>query len=432
MPLLNLAPVAAISELNTLATQIRNAYPPLTVTLIGGQDDESPEAANCTISPDTVNYKVGDRGWTMTISGTGSVVSQLILDPPGTDDPLTLPHAAAIGGWFYLPEVAKVDQVGIHLFSDSGLTQQWTYNQTSLVSGWNMIRVAATTSSLSGWNTVYRVRVVVVTNAPTNLTVAHVWAECPKKAQVLFIADGPYEFFYTRGYSDLARRKVPVTFACVISSLGTTLSGGTSVIISGSTLITLAQENENEVNFHTFDGLPTDTRPASGIRADTMKCIKWMERHEFWKTRIWRSAWFGNSAQNHSAARPLLLAYATPSGTSTVSCWPPVDRYNLPRVALHGLPQALVDDYFSKLEITHGILICYTHGIDEGGGIHMTPTEWSYFLSKLDQGMNAGWLEGVTFTQLVARSGLKFLQTFGVWDTDYHSDQGVERSFYLP
>src|SRR4051794_19455073 len=93
---------------------------PRIVTLIGGQDDESPTAVSCTIAADTSNYKVAARGWQMTASG--AVTAQLRLDPVATDVPATFPVAAGVGAWVYIPDSTKITSVTLGIYSDVGIT----------------------------------------------------------------------------------------------------------------------------------------------------------------------------------------------------------------------------------------------------------------------------------------------------------------------
>jgi hypothetical protein len=400
------------------------AAAPTIVTLIGGQDDEAISVTNCTLSADTVNFVVGDRGHKLSFAGSANATA--FLDPVGLTDPLVLTGVDCLGLSIYLEDATKIDQFGLHVFSDSGLATVTSYNtSTGLVTGWNRIRYRVTAQTLpANWFTCYRARVQVIANAATTATIGHAWAETRPLASILFVADHPAQALYLYGYEELKARRIPVTFGCDPALLGNGGAARRLSPISGDRMFEedigrLALENNNQVNFHSGNNATaTSGMDAAAIRADCMQGLKWISqmasRYGFEPGFAWRSAWVNNDAPNHAASQPLLGAYATfGAGNSFVSCWPPIDPYNLPRVALHGVSNSGMDAFFLALKQTHGLLLCYTHGILDTGGIDMTNAEWDYFLTKLDDGIQGSWLEGVTMEILLARGGLRYRQGFG-------------------
>jgi len=394
------------------------SWTPHTITLIGGQDDEAPGATACTIVADPVNYKVGDRGWQMQIAS--ATTAWLFLDPPGTDDPLVFSTASAIGLWVYLEDVTKITSVTVALFSDAGLAvsgaTSWT-PATGLVTGWNYLRRAAVSLTLTGWGTCYRVRILVVTTAATNATIGHVWLEQQPKAQMIFIADGPYDTFYTLGYPALAALDIPVTFACAPALFGT--GTGADLRMSAAQIAAAAGVNRNSIGIHSYDGTATASMTAAQIRADFMKALKWIQRRGYSRP-LWRAAWVQNSATNASAIQNLVMAYATALGASgSAGAWPPVNKWDIQRYGLHGTngADAALDTLFTSLQTTRGCLACYTHGIDARGVNDMVPAQWAYFLGKVTAAIAAGWLEGTTFEELVANTnvGVPAQHTFAPW-----------------
>lgn len=412
---------------------------PRYTSLIAGQDDESPSSSNCTVTADTVNYKVGARAWKMTMSG--AVTATMYLDPPGTDDPLVLDPVAAIGAWVYITDATKVTSLQVDIASDSGVTVKWNRSAANigvtLVNGWNFLRWPASQGTLTGWGTMYRVTIVVITNAATDITVGHVWAECPPKAQIMFIADVGYRTMLTSGYPDLVNRGIPVTWAIDPLRLGTGV-GTAAEVITEAEVLELAEENNNAIGMHAWgDGTLTSTMTAAELRAETMKMIKWMERRGLYTGRVWRAGFLQDAATNHAAIQGLVWAYATPSSASGVICWPPHPgtsgnghRWNIPRTSLQGRTESAIDALFTQLEQTHGFWVCYTHGIHADGGNDMTPAEWEYFLGKLDD--SSDWLEGVTFVQLLARNGIRFPRGLGDTVMEYRDAVGVEQYTRLP
>ena len=411
------------------ALSLRNAVAPRIVTLIGGQEDESPTATSCTITADTVNFKLGTQGWKMTMAG--AVTANLRLDPVGTDDPINVGPAQAVGLWIYITDATKITSIGHGIFSNDPPTVGNSYTWTSaLVNGWNFLRIQASAGTLTDWGIAYRVRVVVVTNAATDVTVGHLFVECPEKAKILFISDAAYQTFHDIGYPDLKRLGVPVTWSLDTATLGT--GAGISARISEAALAVVAAENQNSVGFHGHTGAPTTAMTAAQIRSDTMQAIKWLERRGYYSGRIWRSAWVQNAATNHAAIQNLVLMYATPSSAASLSCWPVIDRWNIPRISLHGRTEADMDGWFSQLQQTRQMLVCYNHAIDDGGGTNTTNAMWDYFISKVDAGLSGGWLEGVTMEMLLARSGLKYRQTLGDTTVDLYDETGTLSARRLP
>ena len=421
--------LSGVREIDT-ALHLQNAVAPRIMTLIGGQEDESPTGTTATISADTVNFKLGTQGWKMTMAG--AVTGQLRLDPVGAEDPVHFGPAQAVGIWFYVPDATKITSVGISIASNSAatVTADYTWN-TGIVTGWNFRRIQASAMTLTDWGTAYRVRVIVVTNAATDITVGHLYVECPQKAKVLIISDSAYKSFHDIAYPDLKQRGIPVTFALDPTVLGSNV-GSISERITEAQVLTVSAENQNEIGFHGYDGTETSAMTAAQIRADTMKAIKWLESRGYYSGRIWRSAWVQNAATNHAAIQNLVLMYATPSSAASLVCWPVADRWNISRLSLHGRTQANMDTWFSQLQQTHQLLVCYNHGIDDGGGTNTTNAMWDYFIGKIDAGLAGGWLEGVTMEMLLARSGLKYRQTLGDTAVELYDETGVNAPRRLP
>lgn len=428
-------PQADVDGLEPALDEIRNQQAttmPRIVTLFGGQDDEAPTAGGCTLTADTVNFKIGDRGHKMTIAS--ATTGTLRLDPPGDDDPLSLGPIAVLGMWIYLEDATKITSVGIDLHTDAGLTHLWSGTKsTGLVTGWNLVRFRAKDGTITNaeWGTIYRVRVLVTTNAATTATLGQAWAECPEKAQIVFIEDGGYANFFATGYLDLLALGVPVTWAVAPGKLGT--GTGADVYMTAANLATVIADEISEVSLHSWDSTATSGMTAAQLRTDAMRAIKYLRRRGA-KGTFWRPAWTQNLATNHAALQPHFIAYATPTaGTATIGCFPPIDRWNIPRYTLHGRTEATLTTLFTDLQTTRQSLFCYTHGIDAAGGSNITPTVWAHFLSLVQAGIAAGWLEGVTMSTLFARAGGRFRRgVAGEHLAEFYNDAGVLTTQRLP
>jgi len=390
------------------------------VSLVSCQEDESPIVTNSTLSVDNANYKVGKRGWKVTTTVAGTATIRV------SNDLLRHPPASAIGMWIYVSDPSLVTQVTLEIRHPS--TATWVRTKTGgFVQGWNLMRFtasagASTNTLINEWGKgATWVRVIAVTTGATSFTIGHVWAECPPKAQILFIEDGGYKTFLDTGYVDLKNRNIPVTWSLDPVKLGIN-TGTKGERITEKDVLRLGVENLNSMNFHGYTGDPTSSMTEAQIRADVMQSIKWLEQRGFYEARSWRSAWVQNSATNASASKDILMAYATPSSSASITCFPPDDRWNIPRLALHGMAQNTLGTYFDTLKVTRQLMVIYTHGIhvdgSGGGSADATPAEWAYFISRIDEGLREGWLEGVTFEMLLKRANVEIKSTNNDWVSD--------------
>ena len=395
----------------------------------GGQD-ETHIKTNCTTAADLTNFKVGDRG--LQINTTGAVTATVLLDPPGPTDPLVMPPASAIGLWVHVTNPAQVGTVTVEIYTDAALTagKKFTRSTTGLTAGWNLVRWTASAglADLTTWTTVYRVRVLAVTSAATTLTVGRVFAECPPKAQILLIEDRGYRTFVDVALPSLRALGAPVTWALDPALNGT--GTGKAEVITDADVETFAAAGDS-ISIHSWDGSVTASMTADEIATDNLKAIRWLQQRGH-AGRMWRASWTQNSATNAAAARTHLLAYATPTSASAITAWPFPDRWNVPRWSIHGRTTAAVDAMFTSLEASHGLLVAYTHGVHPDGGNDATPEEWTYFLDKATAAVAAGWLEFVTFEDLYARSGGRFVQGMGATYAEYLDEAGGTTRKQLP
>ena len=369
--------------------------------MIGSPTDPPPQAINCTVSPDTQHYAVGGRAWKVSIASDTQATFQLNFGGPY--GALQFGPASAIAGWFYIPEPRKIRWVKIQILADPiyGPAGSWWEYCNLHATGWNFYRQYANRNNISaGWGTAYKIQIDITTTAATELTIGAVWSEVWSKAQLVFVADGCYQTFMDHIYPDLRNMNIPVTLAPNPGIMGT--RGRTTWEV----LTAAANENRNDVSFHSYACDVTSTMTPEQIVADTSDSIQALTAHGLWTPGMWRAAWTQNTAPNAWAAQGLVPAYATPIGYDAIGCWPPLDRWNIYRSGLHGTPNSQIDLWFQTLKRTHGVWVAYTHGYSAAGGNDMTPATWSYIKSKITQGIAEGWLEGTTFTILNARTGL--------------------------
>lgn len=407
------------------------------IVLMSGQANESPSVSSCTLSADTTNYALGARGHRLTMAG--AVTATCALDPL-TIGTITDPKYTGAALMVYLDDASKVTSITVELWEVTGgskkqvmsfQSQIGAYGQ-SFANGWNLIRLpndyrrdtylvgSATMATIAGC------RLVIATNAATAMTVGYLALETRPKASLLFINDGCYSRFFNNadGYADLKARDIPCTLAPDVTNLGT---DGTSKIITEARLAELAAENRNSVSFHGYTTSSTASMTTTEVIDETVKAQTWLAARGY-TGRMWRAAWLQNSATNSPATDPLVLANPMYSGGyEYVHMWPFSNPSHVQRTVLHGKTSGEIDAIFTAAERCRGVIVCYTHDVrSDPTGIDMSITEWDYFISKIDEGIAAGWLEGTTFELLMAQSGLvpqKGLD--GTWTVNYPDRTGT-------
>lgn len=85
-----------------------------------------------------------------------------------------------------------------------------------------------------------------------------------------------------------------------------------------------------------------------------------------------------------------------------------------------------MDSIFTNMKNSHQLLVCYKHGVHADGSTDSDPRypEWDYFISKITQRLNEGWLEGVTSEDLRARAGGTFRAGYGRAQAEYLDASG--------
>lgn len=417
---------------------LANARAPQIVSIVTGQEDEDMSTVtNSTYAADATNFKLGARAHRMTMAG--AVTATMRQDPlVGATDPINIHQGTARGAnvcaWVYFDDPTKVTSVTLELWLQTGSTGAWSRDVTiPAAQGWQFMRWPASQSTITTWGTFYACRLVVVTNAATFVTLGHVYVEMREKAQIGFMFDRGYQsaFTYTNsagvvgGEAQLAALNVPIMIAADPALLGT--GTGKDTVITAATLQAIAARGGNEVNVHGYDGAATSALSAAQLRTDHMKAVKLLE-HLGIAVGPYRFSFVQNLATNHIGLQQLLVAYGSPLATASLNSFPWYDPYDINRIPVHPRTTAELDTLFASIQTTHGLAIFYTHGIHVDGSNDTTPTLWEYFLSKIRTGVDAGWLEGVTFASLYAGGGTKFRSTHGDLAMDYRDTTGAAAS----
>lgn len=410
---------------------------PIGHVLISGQVHESPTVGSCTLSADTTNFALGTQGHKMTMAG--AVTATLVLQPLpiGT---LTNPKYTGAALMIYVPDATKVTSIEWELWQNSSGTLRQSFATRSqigaygqaIATGWNLIRLPndyrRATYLIGGadMSTIVGCRILVTTNAATNVTIGYLALETRPKASMIFINDGCYRRFFNDGvaYDSLKARNIPVTLAPDVTNLGT---DGTSNIITEARIAELAAENRNSVSFHGYSTMSTASATAAEVVGETVKAQQWLAARGY-SGRMWRAAWLQNLATNSPSTDSLVLANPMyTGGYECVHMWPFSNPSHVQRTVLHGRTTAEIDAMFTSMELTRGVMVCYTHDVrSDPSAIDMSLTDWAYFMSKVDEGIAAGWLEGATFEMLMERSGLIPQKGIdGTWTVAYPDRSGT-------
>lgn len=272
--------------------------------------------------------------------------------------------------------------------------------------GWNRLRFYVNEGNITTWDKADTFRVIIypVNSANTKVVIADLKALKPNKAKIIMVNDHGYKGFKDTAFPKLKNIGVPTTFAINPGRLGTPVSGASS-ILSQEEIEELASSPFSEFSYHTWNPLEKATKDMSEIelKEESAKCIYYLKKNGLKPDYLWRAAFVQNLAPNHNAIDNMVEAYASWSEGNSFEAYPFKDSRNIKRITIHGRTTTNIDSYFDTLKKTRCVAIFYTHDITDNGGIHMTNAELDYFVSKIEQGVNEGWLEGTTYSDLRTR-----------------------------
>ena len=413
---------------------------PGTLPLVTGSDDEAFAVQFCTVSADTVNYRMGGRAHKITTTGAVTNAAVVLTPiPPAASGLLNIRPAQAMCAWVYVEDHTKITNVQVELSQDAGNTVFWGRSNISapaqpLVTGWNLLRWKLVEGLPAAWTglTANRFRFFLTTNAATTLTLGHVYLETPAKARIIYVADRGYRSFVVNGLPRLRAAGVPITWALDILKLGDHAGEYPNGAAPYADAVTESDVAEfaaagDSISFHGWTGDPTASMTAAQVRSDTALCIKWLAARGY-AGRMWRAAWVQNTAAQHAAVNDYVLGQAMwDQATHSVKLdiWPPRDMQNIARWEFYGKSDANIDNQFALLKKTHGLMVVYNHGIGTGYAYDATAAEFDRFMDNLEEGIAAGWLEATTFEQLFAESGGRFVTAAGATFAEYVDPTGA-------
>lgn len=302
----------------------------------------------------------------------------------------------------FIPDVSKVSDIYLQVQKSSGT--HWSRSNKDLKNGWNVLRYYSNESDITNWDVIKMFRVVVYSNSQTKVYLSHFNAIKPEKARIIMVNDHGYKGFKDIAFPKLKALGIPTTFALNPGRLGAPISGASS-ILSQEEIEELSIDPYAEFSFHTWNPTEKATKDMTSeeLKLETHKCIQYLKRNSLQPNHLWRGAFVQNLAPNHSAIDDMVEGYATYKETNSFDAFPFKNTRGINRILIHGIPTSTIDNYFEYLRKTHCVAVFYTHDISDNGGIHMTNEQLNYFISKVEQGINEGWLEGTTFSKLMTR-----------------------------
>lgn len=299
---------------------------------------------------------------------------------------------------------------------DYGITNKIT-------EGWNNISININTQTyenIASWGAADSFR-LYFTGANTNdfeIYISSISLNRSSKANLIFVDDHAYHGFKEKAYPLLKAAGQPVTWAINPGDLGGQVADGESKLTQED-IDELAYDAYSEFSFHNWNpkNNPTETMTPDQLREDYQKCITYLKVHGICPTHLWRAALTQNRANNWWVANEFVEAAAMHNASGGFVTWPFDDPYNVQRVSLHRGKindayedfetqfKPRIDEYFDRLQKTHGTMILYTHGCIDNrltatSDLHCTVEEIQYLCTKIEQGINDGWLNPTTYNRL--------------------------------
>ena len=390
----------ALLQNETRTPQVR------TVPLITVAPDQKVRA----FAGQTVEHREVDGRTAWKVTSTGSVCR---VDLEGLS--LTPGPVNALGAWVWIENPQITTAATLIITGPKGsYTVKYGDSRTNsqgarLRRGWQFFRVdAAGRSAYANLQSITGVSVRFTVSGPTTNAVGVVDVETRPKASLVIVNDWGSKPFYDVAYPDMRARGWPVVWAPRTWRFGeatypdnmTTLDEVRHILSDGV----------SEVSFHSPDGTATLNLTPSEARDNAIRGLVGLKVHDLLtRGALWRAAWVQNQAPGAWAAQDLFVASATPNDRYHPTCWPPLDRYDIPRVGIHGTgnnghPALLALDV---LEGTHGVGVFYTHAVTpDGSSNHASKAQWDAFRDAVDAGVAEGWLEVVSFGDLLRRDRL--------------------------
>lgn len=298
----------------------------------------------------------------------------------------------------YIPDASKIASLTLYLLGT-------TFNRplTGYANGWNRFIVNAWEGALTTWASISAVRVYVTGSAGMAIYVANIRFERPEKANIIIVEDAGYSTFLELAYPSLKALNVPVTWALNPGRLGVSV-GDTGHVLTQEEIDSIANDACSEFSFHSWNATATQDMSVAEIQSDVAKCVSYLRSHSLAPSHIWRAAHTQNLATNADAEKGMVEALATSTATSSYTVFPFTNRYNVPRISLHGRTAGEFATMFDILEKTHCTAVVYTHGVSSTA-TDISSEMLSNFITRLTNALNGGWLNATTYNRLANEYG---------------------------
>jgi hypothetical protein len=367
--------------------------------------EPAPIVTGTTATRDVVaGYNPTELGWRIEVLSAGQREFEWDL----RSNPVVFGRAQALQLVCDTPAGAgNLTSLTIQIRQTAGTDQIWSRSIFAAPQGTVRIPIFAGTPT-DNWGTAHIVKVVIQCTGPLTLHWRRLAAEVKESPEVMVITDGADPTVFDPGgfYDRLKARNIPLEMALLPGLFGQPY--GTHFYPTWQFLQPYLRENRNVVSAHSRGvGTLNSAMTAAEIREESAWLISWFAANRLPRPFI-RTAWLQNTAPQHAAAQPFWYDYASPSAKSTLELWPPEQKWNISRVTLSGRSQATYADWIDRIGRTNALLVCYIHGIDTLGGIHITPTEMNNFFTELDRGIATYGIKGTNQFELVERLGVRY------------------------
>lgn len=318
----------------------------------------------------------------------------------------------------FIEDVSQIKSIALNIPKEGG--GSWERSETSLKNGWNQIRLFTNEGNLDNWTQARMFRILLYTQdtLKTKITISDFKAVRPDKAKLIMVNDHGYSNYKSIAHERFKKLGIPTTFAINPGRLNAPIPGA-SHILSQEEINELAVDPYAEFSYHAWD--PTVKASANmtteELKQELAQCKHYLKLNGIYPDFFWRAAFVQNKAPNHDAINDRIEAYAQYNESSQFDAFPFKTTYGINRKQVHNIDNAKMDVYFDTLKKTHCLVVFYTHDISDDGGIHMTTAELDYFESKLKTGIEEGWLEPTTYSELRRKY-------------QSHSGKKIEAEFY--
>lgn len=301
----------------------------------------------------------------------------------------------------YIEDASKLKNITLNIPKEGG--GSWERSGTDLKNGWNRIRLFTNEGNLDNWTQarMFRILLYMQDGAQTRVTISDFKAVRPNKAKLIMVNDHGYSNYKNIAHERFKKLGIPTTFAINPGRLNAPIPGA-SHILSQEEINELAVDPYAEFSYHAWD--PTVKASANmtteELKQELAQCKHYLKLNGIYPDFFWRAAFVQNKAPNHDAINDRIEAYAQYNESSQFDAFPFKTTYGINRKQVHNIDNTKMDVYFDTLKKTHCLVVFYTHDISDDGGIHMTTAELDYFESKLKTGIEEGWLEPTTYSEL--------------------------------